>query len=182
MPQVNPVLPNQGETADAGDISVPFLALLAVFNGHIGADNLEPGTILGGIDNGSIAGIKLAGGSITNDKLAAGAVAPSNVAAALSVVDGPTLTPAVTSRAFQATAITQTCTIAAPSGTPSEFQSLTIRIKDNGTARNIAWADAYRGFNVTLPTVTVASKWMYVSLIYNATDSKWDALSVNRQA
>ena len=44
MPHVNPTLPNQGETADATDISTPFAELLAVFNGHIGPDNMEPGS------------------------------------------------------------------------------------------------------------------------------------------
>lgn len=181
MPFVNPVLPNQGESADADDISVPFLALLAVFNGHIGADNLEPGTINNTIDNGSITGAKLAPLLITSDKIAAGAVDPSKVAIAVSVVDGPTLSPVATSRAFTATAITQVCTVAAPSGTPAEMQSLTIRIRDNGTARNLAWADIYRGVAVTLPTATVANKWLYVNLLYNAVDAKWDALSVARQ-
>jgi hypothetical protein len=45
MPHVNPTLPNDGETADAGDISVPFQALLAIFNGHIAGDNIEPGSL-----------------------------------------------------------------------------------------------------------------------------------------
>lgn len=45
MPQVNPTLPNNGENADAEDISVPFLALLAIFNGHIGPDNIEPNSM-----------------------------------------------------------------------------------------------------------------------------------------
>lgn len=45
MPQVTPPLPNNGDTAYAEDISVPFLMLLAIFNGHIGPDNIEPGSM-----------------------------------------------------------------------------------------------------------------------------------------
>lgn len=49
MPFVNPTLPADGETADAEDISVPFSTLLAIFNGHIGEDNMEPGTFSWGM-------------------------------------------------------------------------------------------------------------------------------------
>lgn len=45
MPLVNPTLPNDGETADAVDVSGPFLQLLAIFNGHIAGDNIEPGSL-----------------------------------------------------------------------------------------------------------------------------------------
>lgn len=45
MPHVSPTLPNDGETADAADISIPFSLLLAIFNGHIAADNIEPGSL-----------------------------------------------------------------------------------------------------------------------------------------
>jgi hypothetical protein len=45
MPTVNPALPNDGEDADAADVSLPIQAILAVLNGHIDVDNLEPGAI-----------------------------------------------------------------------------------------------------------------------------------------
>lgn len=45
MPTINPTMPNNGETADAPDVSIPLLALLAVFNGHIDTDNIEPGSL-----------------------------------------------------------------------------------------------------------------------------------------
>lgn len=46
MPTVNPVLPNDGEDADAVDVSGPILAILSVLNGHIDQDNLEDGGVL----------------------------------------------------------------------------------------------------------------------------------------
>lgn len=65
MPQINPTLPEDGQSADASDISGPFLDLLAVFNGHIGSDNLEPGTIISS---------NLAANSVTTPKILDGAV------------------------------------------------------------------------------------------------------------
>lgn len=46
MPTVNPTLPNDGEDADAVDISGPILAILSVLNGHVDEDNLEDGAVI----------------------------------------------------------------------------------------------------------------------------------------
>lgn len=46
MPTINPVLPNDGEDADAIDVSGPILAILSVLNGHVDEDNLEDGAVL----------------------------------------------------------------------------------------------------------------------------------------
>jgi len=46
MPTVNPTLPNDGEDADAVDISGPILAILSVLNGHVDEDNLEDGGVI----------------------------------------------------------------------------------------------------------------------------------------
>jgi hypothetical protein len=45
MPTVNPVLPNDGEDADAIDITGPIQAILSVLNGNIDADNIKPGSL-----------------------------------------------------------------------------------------------------------------------------------------
>jgi hypothetical protein len=71
---------------------------------------------------------------------------------------------------------------AAPTGTPTEGQPLMLRIKDNGTARALTWDAIYRAVGITLPTTTVISKTVYVGLIYNNTDTKWDAIGVSQQA
>ena len=73
-------------------------------------------------------------------------------------------------------------TLAAPSGTPTEGQAMFIRIKDNGTARGITFNAIYRAIGITLPTTTVISKTMYVGMIYNNTDTKWDVLTVAQEA
>jgi hypothetical protein len=57
------------------------------------------------------------------------------------------------------------------SGTPTNFQKLIIRIKDNGTARTIAWGTSFASRGETLPVTTVLSKVLMVGLIYNTVTS-----------
>jgi hypothetical protein len=75
--------------------------------------------------------------------------------------------------------------ISAPTGTPVNGQKLTIRIKDNGTARAITWTTTSGGFRVigtTLPTTTVISKVVYIGAVYNSDETFWDVVSVAQQA
>ena len=71
-------------------------------------------------------------------------------------------------------------TFAAPSGTPVNGNALIIRIKDNGTARALAFNAIYRAVGVTLPTTTVVSKTLYIGAKYNSTDSKWDVIAIGQ--
>lgn len=83
---------------------------------------------------------------------------------------------------FTVTALAATGTFAAPSGTPADGNTLIIRIKDNGTARTLAWNAIYRAVGVTLPLTTVISKTMYIGCRYNSADSKWDVIAVGKEA
>lgn len=77
------------------------------------------------------------------------------------------------------TALAEAATFGAPTGTPTEGQQLVIRIKDNGTARALAWNAIYRASSdLALPTTTVISKTLYCGFVYNSSDSKWDLLAV----
>lgn len=67
-------------------------------------------------------------------------------------------------------------------GTPVDGQRIVLRIKDNGTARTIAWGASWRAVGVVLPTTTVANKTTYIGATYNAADSVWDVLAVGTQA
>lgn len=80
------------------------------------------------------------------------------------------------------TALAVGATFGAPTGTPTDGQSLIIRIKDNGTARSLAWNAAYRAVGVSLPATTVINKTHYLGFIYNSADSKWDCLAVSQEA
>lgn len=65
-----------------------------------------------------------------------------------------------------------------PSGTPTEGQLLTIRIKDNGTARALTYDTQFRASSdLALPTTTILSKTLYMKFIFNSTDTKWDLLA-----
>lgn len=104
----------------------------------------------------------------------------------VSIADAATITPTGdTADQYVVTALAQSATIAAPSGTPTDGQKLTIRIEDNGTGRALTWtttSGAYRAIGTTLPTTTVAGKTIYVGCIYNSQDTFWDVVAVAQQA
>lgn len=79
---------------------------------------------------------------------------------------------------YTVTALAAGATFGAPTGTPTNGQTLIIRIKDNGTARSLAWNAAYRASGyLPLPTTTLVNKTLYCGFIYNSADSKWDLLA-----
>ena len=87
---------------------------------------------------------------------------------------------------YCATAQSTNLTINADSGSPTDGKKLVFRFKDNGTPVNLTWttgtSKSYRVVGVTLPTVTVASKTVYVGCIYNSADARWDAVAVAQEA
>jgi len=68
------------------------------------------------------------------------------------------------------------------SGTPTNFQKLIIRIKDNGTARAITWGTSFEAKGVALPTTTVVSKVLTVGFIYDTVTSKWGCVASAQEA
>ena len=99
-----------------------------------------------------------------------------------TVASSATVTPTYLNDLVTITAQTAGLTIANPTGTMTEGQALMIRIKDNGTARTIAFGTNYRALGITLPTTTVISKTMYLGCIWNATDTKFDIVGLNQEA
>ena len=99
-----------------------------------------------------------------------------------SVTSSATVTPTSTNDLVKITAQAAGLTIANPTGTMSEGQAMIIRIKDNGTAQTIAFDTNYRAIGVTLPTTTTISKTIYIGLVWNDTDTKFDVLGINIQA
>ena len=99
-----------------------------------------------------------------------------------SVTSSATVTPTSTNDLVKITAQATGLTIANPTGTMSEGQAMIIRIKDNGTAQTIAFGTNYRAIGVTLPTTTTISKTIYIGLVWNDTDTKFDVLGINTQA
>lgn len=97
-----------------------------------------------------------------------------------------TITPtADLSDQYNVTALATTAAFAIPSGTPTDGQKLTIRIKDSGSGQTMSWTTTTGGYRVigtTLPTSIAAGKTIYVGCIYNSADSFWDVVSVATQA
>jgi hypothetical protein len=82
---------------------------------------------------------------------------------------------------YNITGLTGTSNIQIPSGTPTDGQRLSIRIKDDGTGRTLTWvttAGGYRVIGTTLPLTTTANKTIYVGCVYNNADSFWDVVAV----
>jgi hypothetical protein len=84
------------------------------------------------------------------------------------------------------TALGNALTINADAGTPTDGQKTIFRFKDNGTARALTWttgsSKSFRAVGITLPTTTVLSKIVYIGCIYNAADSRWDAVATVQEA
>jgi len=99
-----------------------------------------------------------------------------------TVASSATVTPLSTNDIVTITAQAVGLTLANPTGTFVEGQALMIRIKDNATAQTIAFGTSYRAIGVTLPTTTVISKTLYLGIIYNSTDAKFDIVGLNQQA
>ena len=92
-----------------------------------------------------------------------------------------TLTLDATSyRMATVTALAVGMTIPAPTN-PIEGSRLVYRIKDNGTSQSLTWDAIFRVVGTELPTSTVAGKTLYVGVIYNSADTKWDVLAVSQE-
>lgn len=96
-------------------------------------------------------------------------------------------TPTVNTDLYDAVSITALATAITSmttnlSGTPTDFQMLMFRIKDDGNARAITWGASFASRGATLPTTTTAGKVMYVLFAWNAVTSTWDCLSTSTEA
>ncbi len=99
-----------------------------------------------------------------------------------SVTSSATVTPTFSNDQVNITAQAAGLTLANPTGTAVDAWGMTIRIKDNGTARAITFGSQYRALGVTLPTTTVISKTLYLGIIFNNADTKWDVVAVAQEA
>ena len=98
----------------------------------------------------------------------------------VSITNSSTPTPnADVTDQYHVTALSGSATFGAPTGTILDGQKLVVRIKDNGTARALAWNSVYRAStDLALPTTTVLSKTLYLLFVYNYADTKWDLLAL----
>jgi len=97
-----------------------------------------------------------------------------------TITTAATITPTSDNTDLYAiTTLSTATTFTTPSGTPTEGQSLIIRVKDNGIARALTFSSIYSfSSDMPAPTTTVLSKTMYLAFIYNLIDTKWDCVGL----
>lgn len=101
----------------------------------------------------------------------------------VSMADATSFTPTGDTADENTQANTQstgTLTANAPSGTPTDGQKLTLRIKTSNV-QTFSWNAIYRGsLSVALPTASTGSgKTDYFGFIYNLADTKWDCVAAS---
>lgn len=106
----------------------------------------------------------------------------SNTLDIQTVSSSSSVTPTTSNDLVLITNQSTSLTIENPSGvTASEGKDLVIRIKDNGSPVSILFGTKYRAFNDALPITTESSKTLYLGIIYNAIDDKWDVVGISNQ-
>lgn len=98
-----------------------------------------------------------------------------------SVASAATVTPTFDNDLVKVTAQAAALMLANPTGTALDAAGMVIRIKDNGTARALTFGSQYRGIGLPLPSTTVVGKTLYLAMIYNTEDTKWDVVAVGQE-
>jgi hypothetical protein len=84
--------------------------------------------------------------------------------------------------AVDVTALATGITFSNPTGSPQNFQRLIIRVKDNGTFRNLYWENKYVSRGFILPSVTSAGKYYTIGFLYNSAGTgTWDLVALAQE-
>ena len=172
-----------GTAVDAGDIYIASADNAGGTQAAVGASwfSLEHnGVFATGTGNLLIANnlSDLASAATARTNLGVRAATPS----VPSVASAATVTPTFADDQVNVTAQAAALALANPTGSAVDAWGISIRIKDNGTARAISYGTQYRAIGVTLPSTTVISKTLYLGMIFNAADTKWDVVAVAQEA
>lgn len=97
------------------------------------------------------------------------------------VASAATVTPTFLNDFVKITAQAVGLTLVNPTGTAISGFGMAIRIKDNGVAQTIAYGTQYRAFGAALPATTTLGKNLYLGLVYNSDETKWDVVSVSQE-
>lgn len=117
----------------------------------------------------------------TNHKITNARVVP-RVATAIGSSGAPTInTDNYDAVTFTAISTNITSLSSGLSGTPTNFQKLIFRFKDDGTPRSITWGASFVSSQATLPTTTVAGKVTTVGVQWDSVKGKWVCLAVDRE-
>lgn len=124
--------------------------------------------------------------NIVNESLEISLVSASTVSEGTRVQNissSATITPDVDNYdAIDVSAQSVALTINNPTGSSKNMNGFVIRVKDDGTARAVSFGPIYRAVGVTLPTTTTLGNVLYMAIVYNVNDVKWDVVAVIEQA
>ena len=93
-----------------------------------------------------------------------------------TITSASTVTPYSTSDLVNITDQSGPLIISNPTGTVSDGKFMRIRINDNGSTQSISYGNKFRAFCDNLPTATLENRTLYLDIIYNEIDGKWDVL------
>ncbi len=82
---------------------------------------------------------------------------------------------------YSITALAVNVAIGNLTGTPTNGQLLTIRVKDDGTPRLITYDSNNFVSELTLPTTTTVGATLYYNCVYNSNSNKFDIISINQE-
>lgn len=100
-----------------------------------------------------------------------------------SVASAATVTPTFLNDMVCVTALAVACQFLNWTGTTQNGWGIALRIKDNGTARALTWDTKYRSIlGVALPSTTIVNKTLYLGIVYNSIDDKFDVVSKAQEA
>lgn len=102
---------------------------------------------------------------------------------AVSVATATSITPNSDTSDIVTQVNTQTAgtlTLNAPTGTPTDGQKLTVRIKSTNAQTYSFNATYHFSTTVTAPTTLAATKTDYIGCMWNATNSVWDVVAVDQ--
>ena len=147
-------------------------------DGTLKAISAPSATISGAVSVGTT--LNVTGATTLSDVTMTGRTAPS----LQTLASAATLTPNIASYAIaECTALATNTTIANPTGTPVNGQVLVVRLRDNGTARTIAYGTDYSNVSgLDSLTTTVINKWSILCCMYSTVASKWQIVSISTES
>jgi hypothetical protein len=188
--------------ADAGTATITNVGSLVIVSGGASFNNIyranahdfysnSGGTLYGFINTSGWNGGAILSGTPTtptaaaqtnNTQIASTAFVQQERAPRKQTAGANSITPTFANDIVERLACDGAVTLNNPTGTAIDGHGIVVRLRDNGTARAIAYGAQYRAVGVTLPTTTTIGKLVYIGMIYNLTDTKWDIVAVGQEA
>ena len=130
-------------------------------------------------------GVTVDGVLIKDNLQTSGIAAYEESVISTSIESSETPTPARASKKteYVITALAADATFGAPTGTPANGDLLLITVKDDGTARTLAYNAIYTApYSADKPTTTTIGKTLIMLFRYNSASEDWELLYVDEEA